>query len=225
MDFKGYGNPHGKYWFIGIEEALTIDSDEKLKPYESGISYNTKGDYSKFKNEFYNELKEKGKRGTYTSTYDIAGKIIMNVEGNNEDLTKFLDKNILTENGNNFYTNIYPLGKPKANDKLQKKSLDYMGLSGMEEYRKIVKSDRFKSLSKLWTDSKPDVTICFGKGNWNEFENLLKLDSSKRKEIVKNRIYLHHKSTVYLVPFFSYRKNCIGDIIDELSHDIRNRIP
>ena len=223
MDFKGYGNPKGKYWFIGIEEALAIDTDEKLKPYESGISNNNKGDYTKYKNEFYEQLRKDGIRGKYTSTYDIVGKIIKSVEGIDEDLTEFLDKNLFTETGNNFYTNIFPLGKSKANDSLQKKSLDFMGLKDMKEYFEAVKNYRNKNLHKLWKESNSTVTICFGKRNWDDFENLLKKDKSQRLEVVKDKIYLHSDSNIYLVPFFvNYAMN--GNLIDMLSKDIRNRI-
>lgn len=223
MDFKGYGNPKGKYWFIGIEEALAIDNDEKLKPYISGVLHNNKGDYTKYKEEFYENLRNEGKSGRYTSTYDIVGKIIRSVEDIDEDLTEFLNKNLFTESGNNFYTNIFPLGKPNAKDSLQKRSLDFMGLQDMKEYFEIVRNYRYKNLYNFWNESNQAVTICFGKRNWDDFENLLNKDKSQRQEIIKDKIYLHSGSNIYLVPFFvNYSMN--GNLIDILTTDIRNRI-
>ncbi|MFC2126153.1 hypothetical protein ACFLU5_15225 [Bacteroidota bacterium] len=50
INFMGYGNPNGNYWFIGIEEKLSIDSEEKLKPYarKDGIYTSDIGDYTKW---------------------------------------------------------------------------------------------------------------------------------------------------------------------------------
>ena len=67
-------------------------------------------------------------------------------------------------------------------------------------------------------------TICFGKRNWKNFDDLLQQDKSNRQEIVENRIYLYPESNVYLVPFFGYRRGSVGDLIDVLSNDIKKRI-
>ena len=46
VDFKGYGNPSGKYWFIGMEERLEINGDSEIGDYKRGIIFNKGGDYS-----------------------------------------------------------------------------------------------------------------------------------------------------------------------------------
>ena len=224
MKFKGYGNPEGGYWFIGIEERLPIDNDDKLSPYKKGIMFNEKGDYSKYKAEFYQQKRKEGKRGTYTAVYDIMGKILMDIQGLNGDPTNFLDEHLFEENGSNFYTFLYPLGKRLATATLSKATKDFMGLNNMDEYYEIVEENRFKFLYKLWDDSKPKCTICFGKGNWNNFDKLLKQDKSNRLEVVENRIYFYPESNVYLVPFFGNRRGSIRDLINLLSNDIKKRI-
>lgn len=221
MNFKGYGNPEGKYWFIGIEEALSIDNDEKLKPYKSGILYNEIDDYTKEKEKFKKEKEHKGKR--YTSVYDIIGKVLMHVDGNTGDLTKFLDNNLFFRNGNNFYTNIFPLGKPKVKTKLPIEELEFFGIGDKDKYINAVEDERYKMLRKLWNDSNQEVTICFGKGHWNKFVELFNLKESKSIEVEKGKIAFYPDEKIYLVPFF-VNFLMSGTMIDKLSQDIKKRI-
>ena len=68
--FKGFGNPNGDYWFIGIEEALpttTANLQQVLKNYENEILPTNIG-----------EIKEMSDRlgSKFTKVYDIMSKII-----------------------------------------------------------------------------------------------------------------------------------------------------
>lgn len=57
--FKGFGNPNGDFWFIGIEEALPTTTDnlqETLKNYENEILPTKTG-----------EIKESSSRKSMTS--------------------------------------------------------------------------------------------------------------------------------------------------------------
>ena len=148
----------------------------------------------------------------------------MDIQGLNGDPTNFLDEHLFEENGSNFYTFLYPLGKPEATSPLSDASMDFISLNDMDEYYELVEENRFKFLYKLWDHSKPKCTICFGKRNWKNFDDLLQQDKSNRQEIVENRIYLYPESNVYLVPFFGYRRGSVGDLIDVLSNDIKKRI-
>ncbi len=220
MDFKGYGNPQGKYWFIGVEEALAIDSEKKLEPYKKGIDYYETGGYTDARNQFKRENPKK----RYTSVYDIIGKIILKAEkGDDNNLIEFLDNHLFQKDGNNFYTIIYPLGKKKLTDNLSQKTLDFMGLRDMKEYLNKVRKYRFNKVYEYWTTARPLITICFGIGNWIDFRKIFHLDESQKEVKAEGKIEYYPQERIYLVPYF-INHQMSGKMIDSLSCDIKKRM-
>jgi hypothetical protein len=68
-NFKGFGNPKGKIWFVGLEEAADLETnfEQNLKIYDS--------EYIPFKNGDILEDANK-KEKNYTQVYNVMSKIM-----------------------------------------------------------------------------------------------------------------------------------------------------
>jgi len=104
-DFVGCGNPSGKYWFIGLEEAgewgsNTIRQDieryrERILPVDPGA--------------IKSEAQKKGKG--YTKIYDIMSKIVLAIDARETNYLQYRDNELLLASGETFQENLFPLGK------------------------------------------------------------------------------------------------------------------
>lgn len=68
-DFKGFGNPNGKIWFVGLEESIEFetDFDQILKSYSKEYIPFEKGSIQKDAKKFGN---------SYTKVYDVMAKLM-----------------------------------------------------------------------------------------------------------------------------------------------------
>jgi hypothetical protein len=202
MNFKGWGNPRGCFWFIGIEEAQEFSEKEiprLLTLYRKWVCASEPGDYDREKKEFLKT--NPGKR--FTSVYEIMGKIVKEVRGK-DNLDDFLNNELFTENGEIFQSNIYPLGKRSLRSELPEHYKKYFGLRTREEYFHIVETKRFEILRKYWAERKRKVTICFGKTIWDQFKALFRLGNDY--ELVNDgMIIFYPNEKIYLTPFFMNR--------------------
>ena len=149
-NFKGFGNPSGSFWFIGIEESLEIETDKLNK-----ICSDYNRDYLAVNpNEIARDQERFG--NSYTKVYDIMSKIIAD-----EDWKTYRNKNLLQKNSDEFQMNLYPLGK-KSVSKWPKAYNNLFLFKCYDDYLKKVKNERFPILKEYWKEKSPQVTICFG---------------------------------------------------------------
>lgn len=218
MEFAGYGNPEGKYWFVGMEEALSIENPSDLKDYQQGIMCNTdEHNYSYYKKRFYKE--NSGSR--YTAIYDIMGRIEMGSKGIIGELDSWLDSNQFRKGCDNFYTPLFPLGKARIRKPLPQISMDLFGLDTMSQYKEMVENHRFPFLRSVWAKNQDKVTICFGKGYWDYFKMAFGLESVKPESLEDGKILFFQEANTYLVPFFWYGNHGMGKHIEFLCKHIR----
>lgn len=103
-NFKGHGNPKGRIWFVGLEEAANfeLNFDTILNNYSTEYNSVEKGSIQM-------DLKKYGNR--YTKIYDVMSKIMTGLCNPTIDWRTYRDNLLLTEDGNEFQMNLYPLGK------------------------------------------------------------------------------------------------------------------
>jgi hypothetical protein len=192
--FKGFGNPTGDFWFIGIEEALpttTENLQETLKNYKTEILSTKTG-----------EIKETAEKlgNKFTKVYDIMSKII---KGDN--WKEYRDNRLLQADSNEFQMNLFPLGKPRVSNWPTHYN-ELFSIPSIDIYIDHVKTTRFKMLKGYWDKYKPRVTICFGSSFLNEFKLLFNLSDSEEILFKEEKIYFYPQERVLITPFFDYRQ-------------------
>lgn len=192
--FKGFGNPNGKLWFVGIEEAIGFetDFDNILESYSR--------EYIPAERNSIKEKSEKYGRH-YTKIYDVMAKIIVG-QTSETDWKKYRNQSLLQAASNEFQMNLYPLGK--KNTKIWNNFYqDTFGFKDKQDYVNYVQTNRFTQLYNYWQSNRPSFTICFGKGYKEDFKQALSLQ--KEIYIKESDLVLFPDDKVVLTPFFDNR--------------------
>lgn len=236
--FIGSGNPSGKIWFIGLEEANEWSEnpeENNYKPYEQCIGALGPGGMEKLEET----TRDKGK--PFTPTFSIMSKLLLAVakeEYPSKDAVKdYRYKKLLWASGDTFQCNLYAIGKRSLKD-WPPWYKPRFGFNSPEQYYKSkCVQCRFEVIRKQWKSCPPYITICFGKGGWNRFRELLELDNEHsdnwyqiyRPQISSTTLLCPRPQispTIFLCPFLSYRPNCLPDKrIIALSKAIREAAP
>lgn len=194
--FKGFGNPNGKIWFVGLEEAANFETnlDNIVKEYTNETLPFLKGSIQK-------DSSSNGKK--YTKVYDVMSKIMVGLShSQNTDWKTYRNEYLLTGTSNEFQMNLYPLGK--KNFKIWPPCYqEIFNFHDKQDYINTVKTERFPILYNFWLSHKPFFTICFGIGNYEDFITLFKLNKSKYLNEVGG--YLFSEEKIIITPFFSNR--------------------
>lgn len=209
-DFKGFGNPNGKIWFVGLEEAANFETnfDQILKSYSIEHIPVEKGSIQK-------DAKKYGNR--YTKVYDVMAKIMIGLFPTT-DWKTYRDNLLLTQEGNEFQMNLYPLGKKSLNTwpKFYQRQFEF---KTKQEYLTKVQADRFPILYNYWKQNSPDFTVCFGIGNRDDFKKGFRL--STEFELKETNSLLFPAEKILITPFFDNR-NMGQDRIDKTVTTIQN---
>lgn len=200
-NFIGTGNPYGKYWFIGLEEAGNWREDPednrvKLEKYKSRIIAVKPGEMEKEAKDY--EDMNPGKR--FTRIYDFMSELVLAAStGTESGSREYRNNKLLHESSETFQLNLYPLGK-KSLKTWPAHYTERFGFKSMKDYYREVTGERFRMLHQEWTKYDPPITICFGSTEWDSFRKLLKLESETvYQDCGWYRVYL---SKVILCPFF-----------------------
>ncbi len=196
--FKGFGNPKGDFWFVGLEEAQEIATDNLdniLRTYNNEVLPTKSG-----------EIKETADRlgNRFTKVYDIMSKIITGDIGGNQ-WKQYRDNSLLKADSNEFQMNLFPLGKPKLSNWPTHYN-ELFSITTTADYIDKVKRTRFKILKDFWDKFQPRITICFGTSLINEFKEVFKLSDSIEILFDEERIYFYPEHRTLITPFFDYRQ-------------------
>jgi hypothetical protein len=229
---RGQGDPKGKVWFVGLEESepwTEQDLKQNLELYKKDATPLNKNELCKSDKKRQND----GER--YTPINLIMSKIIVRAwpeelpknlyqNASETDQFRYYKYNRLRQRGSGtFQVNIYPLGKKNRNswdDNYQK--LFGFGPEDQKAYYGAVRDKRFPNIRKLWKDSEPKITICFGKEGWHDFRLLFELDERPDRIIndgKKNECCIYEDKRIILTPFFFdsfMNTDTIGQVVDEI---------
>lgn len=219
--FIGNGNPRGRFWFIGLEEAYEWGVDREqdheeldkyrqhrirfVKPSEGEVFGGIESEESKVQ-AHNKKLKTGEKRKKFTRIYDIMSELVMRVHGERLEGVKFYrNTKLLTETGDTFQLNLYPIGKPSLRAWNKRNYSALFEFETPQAYYKYVCEppngafDRFAMLYEEWGKPPHHITVCFGKKGWDDFKKLLKISSSPIKA---NKWYQIYDSGIIFCPFF-----------------------
>lgn len=192
-EFKGFGEPSGKIWFIGIEEAGVWSKDPNECKKEIEGYRNSRG----FR---YND----GNDSLNSPVYVTISKIMSELNGNGMDWSAYRKLNLFREGSDVFQMNLFPLGKKRVVDwPGHYKAVFGYGKEDYKRYISNVKTTRFQMLEDFWNKKSPEVTICFGKTYWSEFQKLLNLNGH-HETYEDGFIILYREERVVLTPFFGH---------------------
>jgi hypothetical protein len=193
-NFKGFGNPKGKIWFVGLEEAADFnkDLDQIVKGYSKEFAPFEMGGIEEDANRMGN---------SYTKIYDVMSKIMVGLHPEG-DWKTYRNTKLLTEESNEFQMNLYPVGKKNLaswSESIQAK----LGFNSKEDYLSTTQNQRFPQLHQFWKLHDPDFTICFGIGNCDDFKKAFNLREGRYLE--DSNTFLFPDDRVLITPFFNNR--------------------
>ena len=203
-EFIGCGPSHAPIWFIGIEEAheWSEDPEKDREQYEKYV----RGRFPEEVGTIKNQAEKEGRQ--YTKIYDIMTKLVIAIESpdrlNFAGWKEYRNGKLLQAHDIVFQANLFPLGKKSdaGGWPTHYKKLFGLGKEDRAEYEHIVRRDRFPLLRSAWQNDAPVITVCFGLGKWDLFEELLR-PSGASKAFDNCKVY--EKSGIVLTPFFKYR--------------------
>ena len=179
--FRGYGNPAGKYWFIGLEEG--VRAEKQSTELEKRILLRQEIDIrSKWRKvEDTHDARDSlgiPIRARDNDWYAMA-RIILRLEGvvgwkQNEMSRPYKESRLGRLDGDTFMTELFPLPTSDHSPENWPYNRPY---ADRYEYESEVLPPRVKMIRSLWTCHKPRFVFCYGKGNqsrstWDQFRHL-----------------------------------------------------
>jgi len=221
--FQGYGNPDGKYWFIGLEEGIEGESDptpEIERRRNSGELVDLA------------RAREKGGSGAWYSMALIALKL--DGDPNWKSPTGYKEQHLGRLDGNTFLTELYPL--PTKDHKV--KTWPYVSpYASRLDYEVAVLPRRIELIKGLWSRNPPEFVFCYGMegrdGPWDAFQTLVPGDYepitiSKDDPKKSNEVRITQSGPTVVVLMHHFRSvrlhyDQLGEIVDEaLKYKERN---
>ena len=217
--FLGYGNPAGRFWFMGIEEGgdgsareLRVRADH-FAPIEDQSRART------LVNPEVNLWK------CDSPVWPPMCRIVARVAGDPEwrsivRVKKYLEQHLGRLDGETFLTEVLPLPKRSVNN------WPYEHLwATKDDYVEAVIEGRIELLRKLHQESSPTYTFCYGKDYWPHHKQIfpdLKFETLIDGDV---EIGVRDGSVVVLTRFFdpSYQGFTI-DFIDTLISAVEERV-
>lgn len=201
----GWGDPDNGLWFVGMEEAGVWSSEQELTELAKRQSL---------------QKRQVSGEPVFIDTVDprkyvdyISGgrpqTQIRNMQSyiacpfSKSGPTSYVDYRDSKLWGNDsgvFQTNVFPLGKPKANQPLPKIYSELFGF-GPEDtsaYIEATKSFRFPLIRDLRASSGPQAIICFGKSFWRFAGEIFEIDV---KSIGHGKLAFFDEERIILTPF------------------------
>ncbi len=214
MNHLGWGDPDAILWTVGIEEAETWCTDEKSQ------------DLSRVKERIRREFAKKvepvsEEDPNFPIAYPIA-KIACGVSASYHNWKKewkdYRRDKLWKEGSKICNINIYPLGKDSLNSSFPKCYRELFGIDNWEDYKKIVKEQRFQVIQNFYKEKQPQAVICYGKSHWSEFEEVFKLHKEKSEDHGDKLTKIYPEKRIILTRHFSvgFRDNTCEFIVEKL---------
>jgi hypothetical protein len=214
LTWKGYGNPGGRFWFVGYEEAGAEDNQENLR--ENSI----KSGFPEICDLRAAHAPDTlGLVGGMIPTWTIMSRLVLRLNGatdwcETEQSRAYQANRLGRDNGETFLTDLLPIRKKASASmpewtKVRWKSWD--------KYFQEAWNERRNMLRMLWVLHRPEYTFCYGTGWWRERFKELFPTSFEQQLSGKLELGRDGGSTIVLTPFFSTRTGMTRDFIDSVA--------
>lgn len=204
----GWGDPNDGLWFVGIEEAIpwrTIDEIEDFRNRPT-LRKHEIDDHTVYTDMVRSSPvdSERGRRRPQIPNYQSYIANALSSSGPHS-IDAYRDERLWRDGSAVFQSNLFPLGKPTEARPLPPHYKDLFGYgpNDMKEYEHDTKAVRFPLLRLFHSYSKPQATVCFGKGRnnsyWHRFVELFKLTSGTENG---NGVVCYPREHIVFTPFF-----------------------
>lgn len=212
LRFKGYGNPAGPFWFIGIEEYGAATEQELLT---KASLFRELDDLYRVHSlpEFYFDIR------TLIPTWGTMSKIVLRLSGDlnwsdRETRRRYQSQQLGRTNGETFLTELLPLSKKSDSD-----WPDWWPWPSWDEYAEKVLPGRIQMIRTLFEAHRPRLIFCYGKGYW-QFHQRIFPDANFTPILAgKMQIAELGSSTIVLTPFFAWFL-MTNKLIDKMAKEI-----
>lgn len=213
LAFKGYGNPAGRFWFLGMEEygAATVDALTRRA-------------------KEYREIEDIACVHTNMTklrpTWATMSKIVLRLNGDPNwsarQAFRAYQRDELGRHGHEtFLTEVSPLPARSTAHWPYRQFWP-----GREQYRRQVFPDRFAMLRGLFEQHRPPFVFCYGKAYWQYLQNGVFHDVRFMPMCSgKLMVGTAGRSTIVLTPFFTYYA-MTNDLIEAMARELEaNGLP
>jgi hypothetical protein len=223
LQFKGYGNPAGRFWFIGIEErgdGTVAEYKVRAQKYRSVMDLQTA-----MSPEIWPVSKDSSpfQPDSYVPTWATMIRLALRLEGQEpkwddpQTRKTYQRLQLGTLDGDTFLTDLLPL--PKAGDSVWP---DWWPFDNWDAYAKAVLPTRIAMFRDLLRTNGPSFVFCYGKSYWSRFKELFSGEDFTLLPRGTFQVAHQGSTTVVLTPFFSPRTGMTISQIDLLATSLVN---
>jgi len=221
LTFKGYGNPDGQFWFIGMEEQgngseLELRWRQTFEPIEDLMRV-----HQRWVEDF--EPSERFDPEKLIPTWATMSRIALRLTGSRdwsdvEQVRRYQSQRLGRRDGETFLSEILPLPAPSSSD------WPYPGLFPTRAaYEGSVRHPRLTMLHELFERHEPTYVFCYGKANWEHHKEIF--PAARFEPVVDDEVMLarYGSGVLVLTPFFvPYRMT--NDLIERTARAIEERL-
>lgn len=223
LNWQGYGNPAGQFWFIGMEEGGSPPTKELAARADL---WEPVEDLALAPRPWEHNLNlEK----SITSVWDGMCKIVGRISGapdwnENSFVRKYQSEQLGRREGETFLTEVLPLPKRRAHE------WPYESLwPTREQYEEEIRPERLQMLRSLYEQWKPALTFCYGIANWRNNPYYQQIFAGRRfSSLVQGEslISVNLDSTVVMMRHFGdwhFTTDRFETLLDTLGKVLRQR--
>ncbi len=209
--FVGYGNPSGRYWFVGMEEGLERGGD-LAREIRIRATWNAVEDVHRTRASL--GLGMRGRHPAWRSMSRIALKLDGRVDWSETAAVRdYKETRLARADGDTFLTEVMPLPSTTVGEWPYVAPYDTR-----EEYYEKVRPGRMALIRDFVSRYRPSYILCHGKTNWEFHKQLFPGDYIPLLAGFMEAAHIG-QSDVVLLPSFSawdMRISRLGEIVDAL---------
>ena len=212
LDFKGYGNPAGPYWFVGIEE-YGQGTEQEL--FTRATQFQEIDDLSRVHS--LPDLRFDIQR--LIPTWGAMCKIVLRLKDDpdwwdGETCRRYQSQTLGTTNGETFLTELLPLPKPG-----DRPWPDWWPWSSWDQYARTVLPERVAALRRLFDANRPRFIFCYGKSYWPYHKQVF--PEADFRPIVAGKVQMAPLGTsrIVLTPFLAWFLTT-NTLIDQMATEL-----
>lgn len=217
LEFLGYGNPGGRFWFVGIEERGMAESGQEVAELNWRLTFEpiedlpaAHGRWGKFGSGAFDMR-------SFVPTWATMCKLVLRLSGNpqwedRDALRDYQATQLGRRDGDTFLTELQPLPVRGRAD------WPYMALSPTRDaLLERILPDRLGRLRELRETHRPVYVFCYGKTFWPRYEKEAFRDYPFHEVLnAVCRVATAGQSRIILLPFFG-RGLVSNRLVDEIA--------
>ena len=209
--FVGYGNPNGRYWYVGMEEGLERGGD-LAREIRIRATWNAVEDVHDTRGSL--GLGMQGQHPTWRSMSRVAMKLDGRTDWSDTSAVReYKETKLARTDGETFLTEVMPLPSTTVGE------WPYLApYDSREEYYAEVRPGRMELLRDFVSRYRPTYVFCHGKANWEFHKELFPGAYAPLLEGYMETARVG-RSKVVLIPSFSafdMHISRLGEIVDAL---------